>query len=131
MGQEDQNGEQKEPQRENRRSPRFDCAGIAAVQVAPIEAPRPGRIVDLCEEGCRIVLDKPARLVLNAVVELIFNVNHLPFRVRGHVRVIRSPNMFGFQFFQVSTRTFLQIEELIDELKEKAAKNGGKPKPAG
>jgi hypothetical protein len=76
-------------------------------------------------------LDKPVRLALNDVVELIFNVNHLPFRVRGHVRVLRSPTMFGFQFFQVSTRTCLQIEELIEELKEKAAKNGGKPKPSG
>ena len=131
MEQEKQTEEEQVPWKENRRNPRFECAGIAAVQIAPIEAPRPGRILDLSEEGCRIVLDKPARLVLNAVVELIFNVNHLPFRVRGHVRVIRSPNMFGFQFFQVSTRTVLQIEELIDELKEKAARTGGKPKPAG
>jgi len=51
--------------KENRKNPRFECAGIAAVQTAPIEAPRPGRILDLSDEGCRIVLDKPARLALN------------------------------------------------------------------
>jgi len=65
------------------------------------------------------------------VVELIFNVNHLPFRVRGHVRGLRSSTMFGFHFFGVSVRTSLQIEDLIEELKESAAKKNGKPKASG
>jgi c-di-GMP-binding flagellar brake protein YcgR len=108
--------------KDKRRNPRFECSGIAAVQVNPLEPPYPARIADLSVEGCLIVLDKPKRLTLNIMVELIFNVNHLPFRVRAQVRAVRSDTTVGFQFHQVSQRTCLQIEDLIDELRETAAK---------
>jgi c-di-GMP-binding flagellar brake protein YcgR len=107
---------------DKRRSPRFECSGIAAVQVNPLEPPLSARIADLSLEGCLILLDKPKLLTLNIMVELIFNVNHLPFRVRAQVRAVRSNAAIGFQFHQVSQRTSLQLEDLIDELKETAAK---------
>jgi hypothetical protein len=50
------------------------------------------------------------------MVELTFEVNRLPFRVRAQVKAIRSDKMIGFQFLQVSRRTQWQLEELIQEL---------------
>jgi hypothetical protein len=61
-------------------------------------------------------LQQPLTVSVNEIVELIFNVNHMPFRARGKVRVIRSKSLVGFQFPQLSERARLQIEDLIDEL---------------
>jgi hypothetical protein len=73
--------------------------------------------------GCLIQLEKPRRLTKDALVELIFNVNNLPFRVRGQVKVVRSSTNVGFEFHQVSRRMSQQLEDLINELKQKAPKS--------
>ena len=105
-----------------RRNPRFECCGLAGVQVAPIEPALPGKVLDLSIEGCLILLHEPKLLTLCSMVELIFNVNSLPFRVRALVRANRSSRTVGFQFYQVSQRTCLQLEDLIDELRDSAVK---------
>jgi c-di-GMP-binding flagellar brake protein YcgR len=107
---------------ERRRNPRLACIGVAAVQVAPIEPPLRCKIVDLSVEGCLIVLEKPELLAPNIMVELVFNVNHMPFRVRGEVRRIRSSTTVGLQFHQLSQRACLQLEDLIDELEDRLKK---------
>ena len=58
----------------------------------------------------------PLPLSENEIVELIFRVNHMPFRVRGQVRAIRSRTVVGFQFPQLSDRVRRQLEDLIGEL---------------
>jgi hypothetical protein len=105
---------------ERRRHPRFECEGRAAVQVAPYEHPCPASIANLSLEGCLVLLEKPRRLTMDALVELAFNVNQLPFRVRGQVKAVRSSTKVGFQFHQVSRRMSLQLQDLIDELKQAA-----------
>jgi len=102
---------------ELRQSPRLECTGLAGIQTLPVsEMPCPARIVNLSVGGCLMELKSPLTLAVDEVVELIFNVNQMPFRVRGIVRVIRSEKMVGFQFPPMSKRSRGQLEELISEL---------------
>jgi c-di-GMP-binding flagellar brake protein YcgR len=104
--------------KEQRRYPRLGCIGPAAVQIGPGEDPCPAVIVDLSAGGCLMELRGPQRLSQEMVVELTFDVNHLPFRVRGQVRAIRSDTRIGFQFHLLRERVRMQIEDLMKELTE-------------
>jgi hypothetical protein len=108
---------------EKRRYPRFECTGIGGVRIASSEPPSCAKIVDLSVEGCLMVLQQPESVPQDLMVELTFNVNWLPFRVRALVKVIRSSTMIGFQFHQVSKRTQLHLEDLIEELAEPRPRN--------
>jgi c-di-GMP-binding flagellar brake protein YcgR len=114
------------PHREQRRYPRVGCTGSAAIQVTPEEPPCPARIVDLSAGGCLMVLRQPKRLRQDELVELAFDVNHLPFRVRGQVRAVRSDTTIGFQFPQLSARVRRQLEDLIQELMDNIVKRFAK-----
>jgi hypothetical protein len=50
------------------------------------------------------------------LVELTFEINHLPFRVRGQVKAIRTDTTIGFQFPLLSERVRNQLEDLMKEL---------------
>ena len=67
-------------------------------------------------------LKRPMELAVDEIVELIFNVNQMPFRVRAKVRAIRSDVLVGFQFLQLSERTRRHLHELIGELIESLIK---------
>jgi hypothetical protein len=121
---------QEEPGREIelRRSQRLQCSGHADIQLLPAyERPIPGKIVNLSVDGCLVALQRPLDLVMDEMVELIFCVNQMPFRVRGKVRSIRSEMLIGFQFPGPSHRVRERLEDLIKELIEHLAKqqNGG------
>jgi len=108
-----------DPGTEMRRAPRLQCSGLAGIQTLPVcEKPCPARIVDLSVGGCLMEAERPLTLAVDEIVELIFCVNHMPFRVRGRVRVLRSDREIGFQFPQLSDRIRRQIEDLIGELIE-------------
>jgi c-di-GMP-binding flagellar brake protein YcgR len=100
---------------EKRRYPRFECTGTGGIHITS-EPPYFARVANLSLEGCLMVLQKPHPFPLDMTVELTFEVNRLPFRVRAQVRAVRSDKMIGFQFLQVSRRTQWQLEELIAEL---------------
>jgi hypothetical protein len=103
---------------EKRRYPRFECTGTGGVHIASSEPPSYSKILDLSVEGCLMVLQQPLSIPQDSRVELTFNVNCLPFRVRALVKVIRSATMIGFQFHQVSKRTQGYLADLIEELAE-------------
>jgi hypothetical protein len=63
-------------------------------------------------------LKGPLDLAMDEIVELIFNVNQMPFRVRATVRALRSKGQVGFEFIQLSERTRRHLCELIGELIE-------------
>jgi len=67
-------------------------------------------------------LKAPLDLAVSEIVELIFNINQMPFRVRAKVRAIRSKGLVGFQFLQLSERTRRYLHELIGELIESLIK---------
>jgi hypothetical protein len=103
---------------ELRRAPRLRCSGIAGIQTLPAcVRPFPATIINLSIGGCLMESERPLTLAENEVVELIFCVNQMPFRVRGRVRAIRSERVVGFQFPQVSDRVRRQLEDLIGELR--------------
>lgn len=106
-----------------RRSPRLSCSGLAGVQTLPVcDKPCPSKIMDLSIGGCLMEFERPLTLAIDEVVELIFCVNHMPFRVRGKVRMIRSEKLVGFQFPLLSDRVRRQLEDLVGELIENAAR---------
>jgi len=63
-------------------------------------------------------LKAPLDLAMDEIVELLFNVNQMPFRVRATVRALRSKGLVGFEFLQLSERTRRHLCELIGELIE-------------
>jgi hypothetical protein len=115
--------EKPEPGEELRRAPRLQCSGLAGIQTLPaVEKPCPAKIINLSVGGCLIESEVPLTLAMDEIVELIFCVNHMPFRVRGKVRSIRSATLMGFQFPQISDRVRRQLEDLVGELIERLAK---------
>ena len=102
--------------REKRHYPRIKCTGPAAVQIAAGEKSCPATIVNLSARGCLLHLRRPQRLWRDMLVELTFEINHLPFRVRGQVKAIRTDTTIGFQFPLLSERVRNQLEDLMKEL---------------
>jgi hypothetical protein len=100
--------------RGKRRFPRVQCAGSACVVVG--EEALPGAIANLSAGGCMMILKTPQRLAPDTQVELTFQVNHLPFRMQGQVRAIRSDTRIGFQFVEVNEGARKELEDLIEEL---------------
>jgi hypothetical protein len=103
---------------EKRRYPRIKCTGPAAVRLAAEEESCPATIVNLSARGCLVHFRKPQRLSRDMLVELTFEINHLPFRVRGQVKAIRTDTTIGFQFPLLSDRVRNQLEDLMKELTE-------------
>ena len=116
---EPQEKEKPKTNEELRSSPRLQCAGLAGVQTLPNdERPFPAKIINLSIGGCLMKTEMPLTVAMDEIVELIFCVNLMPFRVRGMVRAIRSETLVGFQFLHLSARSRRQLEELIGELIE-------------
>ena len=63
-----------------------------------------------------MILQKPQSLPQDTMVELTFQINSLPFRVKGQVREIRSDTRIGFEFPLLSKKVRRQLEDLVDEL---------------
>ena len=102
--------------KEKRRYPRIECTGTAGVKMKTGDEAYPATIVNLSAGGCLLVLHKPQRLSRDTAVELSFQVNDRPFKVRGQVKAIRSEAKVGFQFLQLNGKVQRQLEDLIDEL---------------
>ncbi|MGD0942248.1 MAG: PilZ domain-containing protein [Terracidiphilus sp.] len=109
--------EKPDPGAELRKAPRLQCSGLAGIQTLPaVEKPCPAKIINLSIGGCLMEFERPLQLATDEIVELIFCVNHMPFRVRGQVRAIRSETLVGFQFPMLSDRIRRQLEDLVGEL---------------
>ena len=103
---------------DSRRHPRLKCDGEAEVLPSVDATPYPAKIVNLSVEGCLLVLLTAETLSNGAVVELVFNINQLPFRVRAQVKVVRSPTEFGVHFILMSDRSRRRLADLMQELAE-------------
>ena len=75
-------------------------------------------IVDLSVAGCRLLTKVAVPLEAGTVIELTFQINQLPFRVRACLQAPRSPVELGFAFVDLSTRSRHRIEDLVEELAE-------------
>jgi c-di-GMP-binding flagellar brake protein YcgR len=86
--------------------------------VAVGEPLSPGKIANLSAGGCLIVFHKPQSLSHNAIVEVTFKLNDLPFRVLGQVKAVRSPTTIGFEFSSLSDRVRVRLQGLFEQLME-------------
>ena len=107
---------------EQRRFPRFTCAGDAELHLLTEEFARPAKVHDLSIEGCLLETEKPMQIQPGVKLEISFKVNNLPFRVKAELRAARSATKFGFQFPLLSPRVRGQLEDLIQELMEDSQK---------
>jgi len=107
------------PMNGRRKSPRYHCLGTASIQVLPESAENrfPARILNLSQGGCLMVLRQPIpELLLDQVIELLFEVKGFPFRLRARAKSFCPRRAVGFEFLDVSPRRRAQLEELIEEL---------------
>jgi hypothetical protein len=103
---------------DKRRGPRPSCNGTAMVQESMETASSKARLIDLSVEGCLLSFLVPHTMLLDSYAELTFQVNQLPFRVRGQVKSIRSEDTVSFHFPTLSLRVRGQLEDLVEELIE-------------
>ena len=103
---------------ERRRSIRRECNGTSCLQLVGEEVEAAGRVVNLSAEGCLLAFQQPLSLTQGAMVEIAFEVNQLPFRVRAQVRSARADTLVGFHFPALSRRVRAQLEDLLEELLE-------------
>jgi len=102
---------------DNRRNPRFACNGPAELQLSVDSPVLPAKILNISAEGALIALLALHPVPVNARVELSFTIHHLLFRVRAEIRVVRPCGLeIGCQFFSLSHRMLLQIQDLVEEL---------------
>ena len=102
--------------REQRRGPRVHCTGTVSVRPAVRQDFLFANLADLSTGGCQIAFKEPHRLWRESFVDLKFEVNHLPFRVSGQVKGIRSATTAGFGFPLLSESAQTQLEDLVEEL---------------
>jgi hypothetical protein len=115
---------------ERRSTQRAHCEGPADVQKLPaVGETIPGKIENLSEGGCLIELGVEVVLKLNQSVEVSFEVNQMPFRIRAMVRSLQSNTKIGFQFCDMSERARGRLQDLIEELR--ADRPIAKPLPLG
>ena len=110
---------------DSRRHPRLKCAGEAEVMPYVDAVPYPARVANLSVEGCLLILLTAETLPMGAVVELLFTINQLPFRVRAQVKAVRSPTELGVQFVLMSDRSRRRLGDLMQELAEDQKRGGG------
>jgi c-di-GMP-binding flagellar brake protein YcgR len=104
---------------EQRKYPRIECSGTAAVKVAPGEPPVPAHIANLSAGGCLLVLKEPRPLSQDTVVELTFRVNNLDeFQAPAQVRAKRSDTAIGFQFPALTDTVRRRLQHLLGQLIE-------------
>jgi hypothetical protein len=107
--------------REQRRHPRYQCEGLAEVFLPHGGLLVRGRILNLSISGCYIETEQ-LNLERGTQVEVYFATNQLQFRVQGNVAALRRKRGVGIAFLHVSPRRAEQINMLVEELSEKAAK---------
>ncbi len=102
--------------KQRRQHPRLRCFGSSVLLLPGVEFTRNATIVDLSLAGCRLITKQACPLELGTIVELTFEVNQLPFRVRACLRAPRSEVELGFAFVTLSKRSRHRIMDLVEEL---------------
>jgi len=103
------------PLGERRRSPRFNCGGLAQIICLPSEGLfLPGRIRDLSLGGCGLFLPRP--IPCGALAEILVRVNASSFRALGQIKALREPAGICMQFLQMSAGGQDMLVELVREL---------------
>jgi hypothetical protein len=101
--------------KDRRRSPRFNCAGLAKISSLPSNGIfLPGSISDLSLGGCAI--DTSPLINFGTRAELVVHVNSSSFRVVGEVKQLRRRTGAGFEFMQLSAAGKDCLANMINDL---------------
>jgi hypothetical protein len=103
------------PDKERRRSPRFNCGGYVEINWLPSNGIYvPGQVRDLSLNGCCIDTKTPIDAGMRA--EIFVRVKANSFRAVGEVRVIRDGSGAGIEFVRLSAGGKELLEDLVGEL---------------
>jgi hypothetical protein len=105
--------------RERRESSREAVDTSAVIDLIRIASRLPGRILDLSLSGCRICTDEPFPVGIYTRVETEFRLDGLPFRLGGVIQGIHDRHTVGIRFLDMSSRKKEQVEQLMEEIREK------------
>lgn len=103
---------------ERRRHPRFECSGMANLQLSVGEELVSARIANLSVGGCLLEFDEPQKLDRGATVELHFHLNDAPLQMEGIAKSLHAENKVGFQFLNPSGSARRRLDEIINDLIE-------------
>jgi hypothetical protein len=109
----------KSSKRERRESSREAVETSAVIDLIKIASRLPGRILDLSLSGCRIRTDDPFPVGIYTRIEVEFCLDGLPFRLGGVIQGIHDRHTVGIRFLDMSSRKREQIEQLMEEIREK------------
>ena len=109
----------KTSKRERRESSREAVETSAVIDLIKIASRLQGRIQDLSLNGCRIRTDERFPVGIYTRVETEFRLDGLPFRLGGVIQSIHDRNTVGIRFLDMSSRKREQVEQLIEEIREK------------
>jgi hypothetical protein len=100
---------------ERRRSPRFNCSGLAKITRLPSSGIfLPGTIRDLSLGGCSV--DTTLPIDFGVRTEIVVRVNAASFRAVGEVKAIRGASTACMEFVQLSAGGKDLLEDLVTEL---------------
>jgi c-di-GMP-binding flagellar brake protein YcgR len=108
---------------ERRGSTRFRARGVAEFRVLPLGEARPAVLLDLSASGCSIEAPETFPASEHTPVDVILNMKGAKLRVGGEVRHFFGRRRVGIEFLDVSERRAAQIEELVEELLERARRH--------
>lgn len=105
--------------RERRALSREAVDTSAVIDLIRIASRLSGRILDLSLSGCRICTDESFPVGIYTRVETEFRLDGLPFRLGGVIQGIHDRHTVGIRFLDMSSRKREQIEQLMEEIREK------------
>jgi hypothetical protein len=105
--------------RERRESFREAVETSAVIDLIKIASRLPGRILDLSLSGCRIRTDDSFPVGIYTRIEVEFRLGGLPFRLGGVIQGVHDRHTVGIRFLDLSSRKREQVEQLMEEIREK------------
>ena len=105
--------------RERRAQSREGVDTSAIIFLVNVASMLTGRILDLSLGGCRIRTDDRFPVGIYTRIEVEFCLDGLPFRLGGVIQGIHDRHTVGIRFLDISSRKREQIEQLMEEIREK------------
>ena len=105
-------------QPERRSDPRYSVDEDSVVLFVGYGAPRPARLVDLSQEGCRLRTDEPVSARARLPVEVFFKINGISFRFRGVLQWTDARNLLGIRFVNMIPLRMVELANVICGMEE-------------
>ncbi|HEX4286480.1 MAG TPA: PilZ domain-containing protein [Terracidiphilus sp.] len=106
------------PPHERRKETRLLVDGKAVLTLLDTAIHLRGHVIDLSHQGCQFRTEDCFPMGIYRRVEIEFQIEGLPFRLAGVTQSLHKPNRVGVRFLDMSERKRVQLQELIEELRE-------------